>query len=264
MLRRLGIYLYGRSTESTTVQRLPFGLYLKFNSDLDGLRNEFRALETVRSDTSIPVPEPLDLVSKPTDPHDSFSVPDTYLLITKVPGKPLSGCHDVLSDRDCDDVVSQLRDCVAQLRDMPQTTNQAKMICNTLGEACRDPRIHGGQPVGPFEDETTFSQELRFSDEPARRGHKIVFTHADLNPRNILVSQTARSDGTIGWIVTGIVDWETAGFYPEYWEFTKAMFEGFRWPRRYRDMVSRVFQAFGDYSAELDVETRSWESGDAV
>jgi thiamine kinase-like enzyme len=39
---------------------------------------------------------------------------------------------------------------------------------------------------------------------------RLVFTHADLADRNILVQ-----DGRI----TGILDWEWAGFYPEHWEF---------------------------------------------
>jgi hypothetical protein len=71
-------------------------------------------------------------------------------------------------------------------------------------------------------------------------------------------------DGSSGWRVTGIVDWESAGRYPEYWEYTKAMFEGFRWPRRYNNLIHVVFEEFGDYSRELDVERRSWEAGDGV
>lgn len=101
-------------------------------------------------------------------------------------------------------------------------------ICNTVGEACHDPRIQGGQQIGPFKDEAAFNQTLRYSGDAARRGHKIVFTHADLNPRNILVDRMVQPDGSRGWKVTGIVDWETSGYYPEYWDYTKAMFEGFR------------------------------------
>lgn len=40
-----------------------------------------------------------------------------------------------------------------------------------------------------------------------------VFTHGDLSSLNILV----RSDE-----VVGIIDWETAGWYPSYWEYTTA------------------------------------------
>lgn len=64
--------------------------------------------------------------------------------------------------------------------------------------------------------------------------------------------------------MTGIVDWEFAGFYPEYWDCTKSMFEGFRWPKRYNNMIRGVFSELADYSRELDIEKRSWESGDAV
>lgn len=42
-----------------------------------------------------------------------------------------------------------------------------------------------------------------------------VFTHGDIAPRNILV------DG--GCCITGIVDWELAGWYPEYWEYANIM-----------------------------------------
>ena len=43
----------------------------------------------------------------------------------------------------------------------------------------------------------------------------LIFTHADLHPRNILIGE----DGGI----TGIIDWETAGWYPRYWERVKAL-----------------------------------------
>ena len=47
--------------------------------------------------------------------------------------------------------------------------------------------------------------------------HDVVFSHADLSFENILVDpQTGR--------VTAIVDWAMAGWWPEYWEYRKAMF----------------------------------------
>ncbi|KAF8153281.1 hypothetical protein B0H34DRAFT_663221 [Crassisporium funariophilum] len=42
----------------------------------------------------------------------------------------------------------------------------------------------------------------------------IVLTHGDLNERNIVVD-----DGTI----TGLVDWETLGWYPDFWELMAAL-----------------------------------------
>jgi aminoglycoside phosphotransferase len=46
----------------------------------------------------------------------------------------------------------------------------------------------------------------------AKRSYRTVFSHGDLAPRNILVK-----DGR----VVGIIDWETAGWYPEYWEYAR-------------------------------------------
>jgi predicted SnoaL-like aldol condensation-catalyzing enzyme len=101
-------------------------------------------------------------------------------------------------------------------------------ICDTLGGPGRDLRISHADPVGPFVDEAAFNQVLRNPDDESRIGHKIVFTHADLNLRNILVDRVVRSNGNKGWTITGIVEWENSGYFPEYWDCTKAQFEGFR------------------------------------
>lgn len=264
VLRRLGERLYRKPNGYSTVQRLPFGLYLKFQGEFDGFRNEFNALRVVRKYTSIPIPRSLDLAIKPAVSDNPFSSPEASLLTTRLPGQPLSLCLEILSDFDLEQISNQLKHYLSQLRGIPKTINLEMAICNIIGKACHDPRIQGGQPVGTFEDEAAFSQTLRYSDEAARRGHKIVFTHADLNPRNILVDRVAQPDGTRGWEVTGIVDWETSGYYPEYWDYTKAMFEEFRGFRQYTNMIRNVFEEFGDYSQEHDVEKRSWESGDGV
>lgn len=43
-------------------------------------------------------------------------------------------------------------------------------------------------------------------------------THGDLSFRNIIVQ---------GEMLTGIVDWETAGWYPDYWEYASAFYSFF-------------------------------------
>jgi thiamine kinase-like enzyme len=95
-------------------------------------------------------------------------------------------------------------------------------------------------------------------------GHNIVFTHADLNLRNILVDQVVKSDGTRGWGIPGIVDWENSGYYPEYWDYTKALFEGFRYNERWNEFMHQIFKPFGDLSKEFEIEKKSWGEGDGV
>lgn len=45
--------------------------------------------------------------------------------------------------------------------------------------------------------------------------YRIVFTHGDPVPRNIIVD---------GDVVAGVIDWEQAGWYPEHWEYVKSLF----------------------------------------
>ncbi|TVY55426.1 hypothetical protein LSUE1_G009591 [Lachnellula suecica] len=264
LLRKAGDYLYGAPDATAQVRRLPFGLYLKYLGDPDGFRNEFNALQIVRRYTSIPVPRPLDVVSIPSTSSDPFYSYDAYLLTTRVPGTCLSLCEDMFSDQDAAAFVAQMQDFLTQLRAIPKTVSPEYAICNTLGGAIRDPRINNGNPVGPFVNEESFSQLLRNPDEQSRRGHDIVFTHADLNPRNILVDRVVKPDGTRGWEITGIVDWENSGHYPAYWDLTKSLFEAFRMPLRWRDMMLGVYRRFGDFEGEVEVEKRSWEEGDYI
>lgn len=256
--------------ECATVQRLPFGLYLKCTEYPASLRNEVNAMRLVQRYTAIPAPRPLDFVEGPVQKgeDEAFNLSlgfagqeekaEAYLLMNCLPGVPLSRAHEVLSDSDEAEVTTQLQDYVAQLRAIPKTVNPDMAICDTLGGACRDTRMLGGNPVGPFVDEAAFSAMLRSPDDPARRGHQIYFTHADLNPRNILVEE---ADVGRGWRISGIVDWEMAGYYPEYWDYTKALYEGFRWSWRYNNMVHKVFKGLGEYSKEFEVEKHDWESG---
>jgi aminoglycoside phosphotransferase len=105
-----------------------------------------------------------------------------------------------------------------------------------------------------FRDETEFNQYLTHDlplDKDMREQisksygvkHEIVFTHADLNMRNILVDEDMK--------ISGIVDWECAGWYPEYWEYTKAHFTVRVTVRWILDVLDQVFTGYRD---ELQVE----------
>lgn len=103
--------------------------------------------------------------------------------MSRLPGIELSRCHSFLSDLELESISTELTGYISELRSIPNlATATPTTISNTLGKACRDPRVRGEQPVGPFPEEASFSQMIRFSDHPSRRNHKIVFTHADLNP----------------------------------------------------------------------------------
>lgn len=79
------------------------------------------------------------------------------------------------------------------------------------------------------------------------RPYRSVFTHADLSPSNILIDLGR---------VSAIVDWEFAGFYPEYWDFTKLFYDA-QPPREIQAVISDAFT--GDtYEEELEAERLLW------
>lgn len=80
-----------------------------------------------------------------------------------------------------------------------------------------------------FNSEYTLYQTVR-----GLQNHKIVFTHGDLHPGNILV----RADGTVV-----LLDWGLAGFWPEYWEFYRAM-NNIPWRASWDRMVEKFIPPF--------------------
>ncbi|KAI1354664.1 kinase-like domain-containing protein [Xylaria sp. FL0043] len=248
----LGAHLYG-SSSSFKVQRLPFGMYLKTESAEyhEGLANEYGALQLVRRHSHIPVPRPLDLVS---------NTGASYLLTSRVPGLPLGMCIDTLSENEVYTLVCDLRRCLRELRVIPKEVTPNYAISNALGKPCHDYRIilgldydeERGYFIGPFVDEEEFNKTLQTGALPGIShcsGHKIVFTHADLNMRNVLVHNGRLS---------GIVDWENSGWFPEYWDYTKAHYIT-KIHKRWLKIIDEVFKQFGDFKNELATERQLWE-----
>ncbi|KAG6178065.1 hypothetical protein E4U27_003999 [Claviceps purpurea] len=247
----LGAHMYGPS-RSSKVQRLPFGLYLKTTLTMrhGSLANEFAALQLVRRHTNTHVPSALDLVS------DSKK---SYLLTTKVCGIPLGWCIDTLSHDEVTTLVGDLRKCLSKLRAIPKKVSPKYAITDALGKACYDDRLVTGSDYdeargdffGPFVDEDDFNNTLRcgaLPDVVHSSGHEIIFTHGDLNMRNIMMYNGRLS---------GIIDWETCGWYPDYWDYTKAHFTT-KLHRLWLKIVDAVFEKFGNFDAELAVERQLW------
>lgn len=53
--------------------------------------------------------------------------------------------------------------------------------------------------------------------------------------------------------MVAIVDWETAGWYPEYWPFTKA-----RYTLEHMDWTPVIGEMTGTYEQEFQAETELW------
>ncbi|OJJ95222.1 hypothetical protein ASPACDRAFT_1860272 [Aspergillus aculeatus ATCC 16872] len=239
LLSRLGEYLYPLET-GTVVRRLPLGLYMKTVGRSQ--QNEGMALRLVEQHTSIPAPLCIDKYQEGED---------GILIMTTVQGQTLLSVSHRMSYPERRQLSVDLRTVVDQIRKVPNQTSFR--FANTLGGAICDQRAG---ILGPFNEESDFSSRLLPEYTPTEtreaaalvhtRPHRSFFTHSDLHWTNLMISRGK---------LNGIVDWEYAGYYPEYWEFTKAMYGIINHP----ELEKIHWDAFGDlYKDELEIERRLW------
>ncbi|KAL5331421.1 hypothetical protein ACEPPN_000951 [Leptodophora sp. 'Broadleaf-Isolate-01'] len=179
--------------------------------------SEASTLQFIAQHTSIPVPRVYCSFR-----HKGW----TYIVMERIPGEMVGRGWVSRTVASKAKIHSQLQGMVAEMRKLTPTT---PMVSNVDGGVLFDGRIHGPMQFGPFESIQKFHYYLRggveaHAENPDGVNELIawqdgpwdapVFTHGDLSSLNIL----ARGDK-----IAGIIDWETAGWYPAYWEYTTAM-----------------------------------------
>ncbi|KAF8519015.1 kinase-like domain-containing protein [Hysterangium stoloniferum] len=211
-------------------------------------KSEALAMAFVEANTTIPVPKVLDVIE-----YDGGGI----IVMTLVPGEPCQSSLGEWSESELDAMKETLQDWVSQLRRLPVPTNA---VCGFPGvsDPCRSYRIFVDGTYGPFASVGDFHEflcTLVLADERDRvrefvkashtRSHTIYFTHGDLSPHNLLIS---------GNKLVGLVDFETAGWYPEYYEFTMAVYRR----QRYHEWFSVFKGVFPQYEIEWEVEMALW------
>jgi aminoglycoside phosphotransferase len=143
----------------------------------------------------------------------------------RIPGKPLVDVWSTYTDAEKESVKSQLRTQLELMR----TCTQPFIGCPGHQSAHNVYDRIITTRFGPFETEEAFDDWClaRINSLPPSRWmwkrwlnkmrkqspSKFVLTHGDLTPRNIMVQ---------GSTITGIIDWERGGFFPEYCEYAWA------------------------------------------
>ena len=180
---------------------------------------EASSMRFVAKHTSIPVPRVYCAFSRKGR---------VYILMERIQGEILGqGWVRRTTDSQMH-LLSQLKSMVEEMRKLPAP---GQAISSVDGGSLFDCRLPGSlMRFGPFADVQDFHRHLRqgFQYDPGNNpeinelirlqeaaSHPPVFTHGDLSSLNILV----RDDK-----IVGIIDWETAGWLPSYWEYTTACF----------------------------------------
>jgi hypothetical protein len=166
----------------------------------------------------------------------------------------------LLSSAEKKAVVEELAGYIRQLRLLEPPQRGA--VASAEFKQCVDYRI-GYTPIGSFLNHEEFHSFLRgyvplesctqvYGESVTlchTRQYRTSFSHADLFPRNIIVR-----DGKI----VAIIDWQFAGWYPEYWEYTKAHFGLLDMPDWYTEFQRAVTR----YDDELAAERALWRQFD--
>lgn len=148
-------------------------------------------------------------------------------------------------------IFADIKEYISILRELQPPAED--LVASALQNPAYDCRV-GARYFGPFNHHDFHSLvrgHLRMEgvapwlgEEVAKvhtTSYRTCFTHGDLVPRNILVR-----DGC----VAAIIDWGFAGWYPEYWEFTKAHYDYF--PKE--DWWEYIREALPCYDLELEAE----------
>ncbi|SMR53032.1 unnamed protein product [Zymoseptoria tritici ST99CH_1E4] len=144
-----------------------------------------------------------------------------------------------LATMDKDQVVRQLRDQVSEYRNLPPPDYLGAVVKGPLGQAFFDMLNEDPALGAPFRNAEHFKDVLairlgnlkeqlispkfveimRLQMDEALGDFRTVFTHADLSAKNVMVHKQGTNDDGSGVFKVSIIDWEIAGWYPEWWEW---------------------------------------------
>ena len=213
-------------------------------------------MEYARRHTSIPIP-----AIRKVGLDDRSDDADGYILMERLPGIQLGEAWPDMSSEARSEAVRQLRSYMEQLHNVCPSSGggggDPEWIGSVSGGPAFDHRLSNMFTCGPFASVADFHDFLVAPVKECPRPdwvakyrsqlpdtYGICFAHADLSWENILV------DPLTGH-VNGILDWEMAGFWPEWWEYRKALF-GSRCQPWWTALLRQIMVA--EYPKETDVD----------
>ncbi|GAD98892.1 conserved hypothetical protein [Paecilomyces variotii No. 5] len=173
--------------------------------------------------------------------HAAFRDPDTnktYIIMEYIPGDTLHKILPSLNQVEKAMICSLVKAAITELRSIPPPDyfgmlNRRPYLDGVFWSEGLDPKISG-----PFANQRdmnlAITEKLRAteSDQYIRllqnminqtlNNHRIVFTHGDLQPKNILIERTSGGRDGCREFKISLLDWESAGWYPEFWDFCNA------------------------------------------
>ncbi|KAM5466014.1 hypothetical protein MauCBS54593_006264 [Microsporum audouinii] len=223
------------------VFNLTSNLIIKYGSY--NILAEAQAIEFVTKNTTVPLPR-IVRIYKCLDGT-------CYILMKRCPGTPISKVINTMSIEEKQNLFIQLRGYIDELRSL---RSRKAVVGSTDYGPLDDLRLLTGR-CGPFKSVTAFHRGIsggfksptghsecdKMIAEQDSREYSIKFTHGDLSLRHIYCLKGR---------ITGIIDWETAGWFPDYWEYVMT-WDSFWETPAFRDDIAIFLDPF---PRELETE----------
>ncbi|OGM40932.1 phosphotransferase enzyme family protein [Aspergillus bombycis] len=166
-----------------------------------------------------------------------------YIVMEYIPSVSLGMAWPSLTEKNKTSIVGQLRCIFDQMRALPPPGFYGSVNGGPVPHRYFYSRENDPAVTGPFQTEEEFGKAIVLrsqamwsesnrhsflSDYLARhlplvlRDHPPMFTHGDIYRENVLVRKIVNpitNDEEEEYKVAALVDWETAGWYPSYWEY---------------------------------------------
>ena len=214
---------------SAKVVRVKEQFAVKFGNGIP--LSEAENMKFLAANSKVPVPK---VYAAFIDPETNR----TFIIMEYVRGDNLQKLLPSLTPTEKVIICKLVKDAIIELRKIPSP--------GYLGTLNRQPYHDGvfwtkdNNPLisGPFANQkemnrgilerlrqtesSQYIQLLQKTVDSTLHDHRPVFTHGDLQPKNIMVEKAeSHDDGSPAFKIT-LIDWEIAGWYPEYWDFCNA------------------------------------------
>lgn len=171
-----------------------------------------------------------------------YRIPSTghvCLIMQRMPGMSLDQLWPTLNNLEKSDICAKLNDIITSIRSIPAPPLYGSVLQGRFHHYLLYSPDYNKEMCGPFDSEEQFNaalvKRIRSAWEDMGKhsfradfyekhlgkvliGHKPVFSHSDVQRKNVLVNR----DTSQGFTVS-LIDWEEAGWFPSYWEYFTAL-----------------------------------------
>lgn len=203
----------------------------------------------LRQFTSVPVPVVYAIFQIPHPEHNHICA--TYIVMERIQGETLESQWPKMSHAAKETVSLKLRSIFEEMRNLESPGGYCTLGSRGLPDDFFWKKELPNDLAGPFDTETGLNEAMvancflngrrRYAAnfysrafERILQGHPPTFSHGDIQKKNIMIRSSGNVDGheeqpSESEMEIVIIDWETGGWYPSYWEYVRALYGCARW-----------------------------------